>query len=276
MIMNQILVNMKKIITFMLAVCMGAAAIDAQEMTVDEIKAEIIKMQKCYDGWGIEYSSAESKINNKTVKYALKVDFKNANFLIADQNVEKELPLSIESIQKNYYNQKGTFHIIGHGLVNQDLTSNNTISVGGHNLTAQEVAKLITERTRYYEILLKAKEEPLIVVIHSCKAAMHIKGSFAEQLSAELAKLDACDILVVAAEDKVYTSNRNGRYDERIAPYEAMANRPDFKGSNWKVFKDGKYYMDGTPDFRGTVEKAQSELALKRLAEKFRNHPSNH
>ena len=239
--------------------------------TAEEIRQEILEYQKCYNSWSIPLSNTHSNINGTNVKYIQETNYKKATFLIADEKVEKALPASIKDINIRYSKQEKSFHILAHGLTDSYLASTKEVAIGDYSFKAEEMAELILEKMRKYEILLKTMNEPFTVVIHSCKAGMGA-NSFAQQLSAVLAE-KVSDVAVVASPDLIWPHMKNGQYKELIAPTRAHADRTDFEGENWIVFKDGKAYMDGTPDYNETVQKYlthEQKQILKRVADKYR------
>ncbi len=239
--------------------------------TEEELRQEILKYQKCYNSWSIPLSDSQSTIKGKKIDYTQEVNYRKATFLIADKNAEKDLPASIEQINVQYSKQEKSFHILAHGLIDRYLTSTNGVAVGGYSFKPEDMAELILQKMRNYEILLKTMNEPFTVVIHSCKAGMGT-NSFAQQLSAVLAG-KVSDVAVIASPDLVWPCIKNGQYKEVIGPTRAHLSRQDFKGENWIVFKDGKAYMDGTPDYNETVQKYlmhERKQILKRVADKFR------
>lgn len=239
--------------------------------TEEEIKKEILEYQECYNSWSIPLSDTHVYISGTNVEYIQQINYEKATFLIADKKVEKALPIGIKEISFQYSKQEKSFHILAHGLIDDYLTSINEVAVGDYFFKAEEMAGFILKKMRKYEILLKTMNEPFTVVIHSCKAGMGA-NSFAQQLSAVLAE-KISDVAVVASPDLIWPCMKNGQYKEIIGPTRAHVDRTDFNGENWIVFKNGKTYMDGVPDYNETVQKYlehERKQIIKRIADKYR------
>lgn len=247
--------------------CFLFCHIMAYAQIVEDVEQEILKYQKCYNTWSIPLSNSKSRINGADVPYIMETNYEKATFLIADKKAEKDLPASIKQINIQYSKQEKSFHILAHGIIDKYMTSTNEVIIGGHSFKAKDIAELILEKMRKYEIILKTKKEPFTVVIHSCKAGMG-NNSFAQQLSGILAE-KISDVAVIASPDLIWPYVQNGQYKEIIGPSRAQANA----GEHWIVFKNGKTYMDGTPDYNETAKKYleyEKKQILKRVTDKYR------
>ena len=100
-----------------------------------------------------------------------------------------------------------------------------------------------------YDILLKYREEPFPIVLHSCKSGQGGDNSFAAKLSSIIAQ-KIPQVAVIASPELVLCEMDNkGNYNEYVS------DRSGSKHGNWLVFQNGKQTMQGTPDYKSTVNK---------------------
>lgn len=256
---------MKKIYCCLWFLLLCGSSICAQ--TLEEINRQILEYQRCFN----EYSKLTPQDNvyklpnNKNVSVVEQTDFSMAKFVSMDKNLEnvnlmlmdkRDLPKwevrSAKTIMKEYFRQPNTFHIAAHGLEDPNGTSTQTILMGGQSLTAKETAVLMLETMQDYNIILDAKEVPFSVVIHSCKSGMG-DNSFAQQLSAILSE-SIENVAVIAAPDLILTTlDESGKYSEAVISSPKNTSPSSWK--NWKIFKNGMSYMEGTTDYKTTIQK---------------------
>lgn len=270
---------------FFLFMCLFQS-IWAQQSKVDELKAQIRAYKECIIKLSMpEYHSKEYTLENgKHITVSEQSDFNRNAFTSIDPTLEdpkqwieslyfykkeqgKSKTLidtkglssweleSIRQISNDYFNSgDNVFHIAAHGLVDSRGVSANAIQMDGKYLDAKETADLILRSMAdVNHMLLNVDEQPFVIVLHSCNSAQG-ENSFAKQLSIELAKkID--NVAVVGAPDAVYCEmDEKGNYTEMVSSVNAVKrNQPERK--NWLVFQNGKQTMQGTPDYKSTVQK---------------------
>lgn len=256
---------MKRVYYILCVLLLHGMSVYAQ--TLEEIERQILEYQKCFNKQSApnEHDNTYKLSDNKSIPVIEQTDFSMAKFVSMDKNLENvNLMLmdrrdltkwevrSAKKIMKEYFQQPNTFHIAAHGLVDQEGASTQTIKMGGQILTAQETADLILQTLQNYNIILDVKEVPFSVVLHSCKSGMGT-NSFAHQLSVILST-KIKNVAVIAAPDLIMaTLDENGKYGEAIVS--SPKNKRPSSWKKWKVFKDGKDYMEGTNDYKTTVDK---------------------
>ena len=272
---------MKKISWFICLFLCGS--LPAQ--TVEDLKQELQKFQECFEELSMPQAHNKEYVlsNGKQVSLLEQNDFKRAAFVSVDALLErvkawKESPFAavsqerktlmdgqdlsnweingIRDISNEYFNQgDDAFHIAAHGLVDQSDLSSQGIKMGGQTLNAEEAAELIILSMNGYHNMLNIERKPFTVVLHCCSSGKG-EDNFASRLSVALAK-QIENVAVVAAPDIVYCAmDDKGKYTEYVTSDAAIKrkNVTDEK-QNWRVFKSGTSYMEGTVDYKTTVQK---------------------
>lgn len=258
----------------------GTAQKNKGEETAESLRKAILEYEACLYQFSTPLEKATLNVGERELDAAVELKFESGNFHVSDIDELRKLsyftgantrtgsfsiadfksigdvfnPREIDFLQTHSYNRPGTFHILGHGIVDHDNISTGEIMIDGHNVKAAEMAQAMKELLHSYQSIVTARNEPFTVVVHSCKAGSASPDSFAAQLSAELAKLSS-KIYVIGAPDNIYPAIdvKTGYYDEKIASNSGNAVNEAVKGKNWNIFYDGKFVTEGLPSFDDTI-----------------------
>ena len=260
----------------------------AQTSTDDEaeyLRQQILAYEGCFTQFSKELSVQSLNLGNGNVEAFVELTFEDARFAVSDVDELKDIRAylshdagsgtfsiadyssigdvfnirEIDYLQANCYNRPETFHILGHGMLNQSNQSAGTIQIDGTEIAPKEMARMMTDLLMSYEGVIEAKGRPFTVVVHSCKAGESNDNSFAARLSLELSELSS-QIYVVAAPGLIYPSldTKTGYYNEKIANNKAEAQNETISGKKWNIFHNGKFICQGKESFDESVTQVQS------------------
>lgn len=169
--------------------------------------------------------------------------------LMDDRNLSRWEKQEAKQICANYFEGGRGFHIASHGLEDGNGASTNELLIGGKALNPEQTAEMILQCLQNYDILLKYREEPFPIVLHSCKSGQGGDNSFAAKLSSIIAQKIPQAAVIASPELVLCEMDNKGNYNEYVS------DRSGSKHGNWLVFQNGKQTMQGTPDYKSTVNK---------------------
>lgn len=225
------------------------------EKSID-VDGEVFNLMTAYDSIGVNIIVSDrgelQKLSDK-ISYDLFGSQRNFD-RIADWKLMNLLfgsKINAEQATMSYL-QEGSFHLLCHGLSDNNYNSVNRIILDGKEIDAKRAARIILKELEDYDIITKYTKRPLVVVIHACGVGGKSRNSFASRLSKYLAK-ESPIIYIVAAPGYIHPSVSTWpSYTESVI---------DDKGIvvNWNCFHKGKFITEGENDFATTIIKIQNE-----------------